>query len=672
MLTFSYREAFQWVVAAVLLLFGALIALFWINREYQIHLETVKQVREAYVSLRKAEVKAIIDQLAENIEFVREGVDSRLKSSVAEQTRTAIQIAEAIYESEKDEQSQEEIKKLIIDALMAIRFFNGNGYYWIHDTDHVLVAHPYRQDSIGSDDSRLIDSSGRFIIQDFVSAALSGPQGGFVSYYWPKPGVDELYHLVKGSRKVAGLMLFKPFNWVIGTGDYVEDVEAQAQQEELRRLAAVRYGEAGYIFNHDRNGICLNHINQEIIGQDRWEMLDAGGMKIVAELDRVGRQPGGGFLEYYASIDPRTGEPARKLSFVRSVEDWGWVFGGGVYLEDVESRLEALNKEMAGKLRANIIIAFISFGIILALALLIIRRLMLSFTRELDYVIAGEGTDDSKPIKIDRLRFTELREIAEKSNSMLAQKAKVQGQLAHARKMESVGMLAGGIAHDFNNLLHAMGGNLELLDRKIPEDHPGKKRIQTIQRSINRAAQLVRQMLLFSRKAEAQRQDMDLNRQVKEASEMLERSISKMISIELDLDKDARFINADPIQVEQVLLNLATNAADAMPDGGRLIIETSNVDVDEALANEHTELKSGQYILLTVSDTGCGMDEEILDKVFDPFFTTKEVGKGTGLGLASVYGIIKDHGGYISSHSQPGKGTTFKIYWPGVNTKLDN
>ncbi len=275
---------------------------------------------------------------------------------------------------------------------------------------------------------------------------------------------------------------------------------------------------------------------------------------------------------------------------------------------------------------------------------------------------------------ISTLSWSNLKLAGNLENYEQSRKArkKLQAQLLQSQKMESVGMLAGGIAHDFNNLLHAMGGNLELLDRKIPEDHPGKKRISTIQKAINRAAQLVRQMLLFSRKAEAQRQDMNLNHQVKEAAEMLERSISKMISIELDLDKDARFINADPIQVEQVLLNLGTNAADAMPDGGRLIIETSNVDVDEALVKEHTGLKKGGYVLLKVSDTGCGMDEETLDKVFDPFFTTKEVGRGTGLGLASVYGIIKAHEGYISCRSRPGKGTTFKIYWPGLNMKLDN
>ena len=258
-----------------------------------------------------------------------------------------------------------------------------------------------------------------------------------------------------------------------------------------------------------------------------------------------------------------------------------------------------------------------------------------------------------------------IRDITERKRAE-EERDKLQSQLLQAQKMESVGVLAGGIAHDFNNLLHIMGGNLELLDMKMSEDHPGKKRVRTIRKSMDRAAQLVRQMLQFSRKAEAKRQDMDINHQVKEAAEMLERTIPKMISIELSLDKETRFINADPIQVEQILLNLGNNAADAMPDGGRLIIETSNVDVDEALASEHTGLKKGEYVLLRVSDTGCGMDEETLDKVFDPFFTTKEVGKGTGLGLASAYGIVKAHDGYITCQSRPGKGTAFKVYWPAA------
>jgi two-component system, cell cycle sensor histidine kinase and response regulator CckA len=251
------------------------------------------------------------------------------------------------------------------------------------------------------------------------------------------------------------------------------------------------------------------------------------------------------------------------------------------------------------------------------------------------------------------------------------EREKLQAQLNQAQKMESIGILAGGIAHDFNNLLHAMGGNLELLDRKIPDDHPGKKRIPTIRKSMDRAALLVKQMLMFSRKADVWTQVLDLNQEIHDAVKLLERSIPRMISIELILDENAWSINADPIQVEQVLLNLGTNAADAMADGGRLIIETANITLDQDFVRHHTGAKPGKYVLMTVTDTGTGMDQDTLEKIFDPFFTTKEVDKGTGLGLASAYGIVKAHEGYITCRSQPGRGTSFKIYWPAVNTKLD-
>ncbi len=254
----------------------------------------------------------------------------------------------------------------------------------------------------------------------------------------------------------------------------------------------------------------------------------------------------------------------------------------------------------------------------------------------------------------------------EKRKRSEQEREKLQAQLAQAQKMESIGILAGGIAHDFNNLLHAMGGNLELLDMKIPDDHPGKKRVKTIQKSMDRAAHLVRQMLLFSRKADIRTQVLDLNQEIHNAAILLEQSIPRMISIELILDENAWSINADPIQVDQVLLNLGTNAADAMPDGGRLIIETANAALDQDFVRIHTGAKPGKYVLMTVSDTGFGMDKKTRDQVFDPFFTTKEVGKGTGLGLASTYGIVKAHEGYILCYSEPGQGTAFKIYWPAA------
>lgn len=251
-------------------------------------------------------------------------------------------------------------------------------------------------------------------------------------------------------------------------------------------------------------------------------------------------------------------------------------------------------------------------------------------------------------------------DITERKNAEEMQH-KMQVQLSQAQKMESVGMLAGGIAHDFNNLLHAMSGNVQLIGRNISAEHPDSKRIQSINKSIDRAAQLVSKLLFFSRKAETHRKKLDLNREIKDATAILSRTIPKMIRIDLKLSNDALPVYADPVQVEQVILNLGTNAADAMPQGGLMLVETRRVSLEE---DKYLGMPQGDYTVLCVSDTGTGMDKEVMEQIYDPFFTTKEVGRGTGLGLASVYGAVKAHNGHITCYSEPGQGTVFTIYWP--------
>jgi CheY-like chemotaxis protein len=195
-------------------------------------------------------------------------------------------------------------------------------------------------------------------------------------------------------------------------------------------------------------------------------------------------------------------------------------------------------------------------------------------------------------------------------------------------------------------------------------DHPDYDSLEAIDQAVKRAADLVRQLLLFSRKSEIQKKPVHLNQEVNQACRMLERTIPRMIEIEVRPGSRLWTVHADPVQIEQTILNLGGNAADAMPDGGRLLIETQNVVLDDDYVDGRLEAEPGRYVLLTVSDTGEGMDKETVEHIFDPFFTTKGVGRGTGLGLSSVYGIVKSHGGYINCYSEKGQGTSFKIYLP--------
>lgn len=246
----------------------------------------------------------------------------------------------------------------------------------------------------------------------------------------------------------------------------------------------------------------------------------------------------------------------------------------------------------------------------------------------------------------------------------ITERRTLEEQLRHAQKMEAVGQLAGGIAHDFNNLLTAILGYCHLMLDEMPEDHPLRQDLVEIQTAGDRAASLTRQLLAFSRRQMLLPQVVDVNLLVTQLEKLLRRLISEDVELVTALAPDLRPVTVDPATVEQILVNLAVNARDAMPTGGRLTIETSNVDIDDAYAVTHLTMTPGSYVMLAVSDTGEGMDAGTRARVFEPFFTTKEQGKGSGLGLATVYGMVKQSSGYIWVYSEPGHGTTFKVYFP--------
>ena len=253
----------------------------------------------------------------------------------------------------------------------------------------------------------------------------------------------------------------------------------------------------------------------------------------------------------------------------------------------------------------------------------------------------------------------------------VTERKKLEEQLRGAQKMEAIGRLAGGIAHDFNNLLTVINGYSEILLTRVEGGSPLAADLQEINKAGQRAATLTRQLLAFSRRQILEPKVLDLNPVISELEKMLRRLIGEDIELAARLDPAIGRVKIDPGQLEQVIMNLAVNARDAMPQGGKLSIETVNVELDEAYAAEHAGARAGSYVMLAVSDEGCGMDETVKSHLFEPFFTTKEKGKGTGLGLATVYGIVKQHGGYIWVYSEVGRGTTFKIHLPRVEGAVE-
>ncbi|HEV8508896.1 MAG TPA: response regulator [Gemmatimonadales bacterium] len=248
----------------------------------------------------------------------------------------------------------------------------------------------------------------------------------------------------------------------------------------------------------------------------------------------------------------------------------------------------------------------------------------------------------------------------------ITERKRLEEQLRQSQKMEAIGQLAGGVAHDFNNILTAIVGYTDLLAAEFGGNERQLEDLEEIRKAARRAAALTRQLLAFSRKQVLEPRIIDLNSVVLNLDKMLRSLISENIDLKTDLATNLAAARADPNQIEQVIMNLAINARDAMPEGGTLTIETSNATLDHAYAAQHVSVVPGDYVMLAVTDTGSGMDESTKARIFEPFFTTKPAGRGTGLGLSTVYGIVKQSGGNIWLYSEPGKGSTFKIYLPAI------
>jgi len=251
----------------------------------------------------------------------------------------------------------------------------------------------------------------------------------------------------------------------------------------------------------------------------------------------------------------------------------------------------------------------------------------------------------------------------------VTREVQLEKRLRQAGKMEAIGQLAGGIAHDFNNLLQVIKGYTDVTIQEMPDDAPWHDDLMEVAAAAKRAAELTRQLLAFSRRQVLHPTDLNINEVVDKLRKLIQRLIGENIELDFIPSHELGAVRADRGQIEQILINLCVNARDAMPNGGKIIIETENVLINNAYVQLHPEVQVGRYIMLTVTDTGCGIEKELLDKIFDPFYTTKEEGKGTGMGLATVYGIVKQHKGHINVYSEANKGTAFKIYLPRIERK---
>jgi signal transduction histidine kinase/CheY-like chemotaxis protein len=360
-----------------------------------------------------------------------------------------------------------------------------------------------------------------------------------------------------------------------------------------------------------------------------------------------------------AAAETRAGSDRRWIGSSAPIESSPWVVWVGYPRAVILAPAQPFKRRMAW-----LALLFVALGVTSAGVLGVrLTQPLHALARAAERISAGDYTQ-----RVEIRRDDEIGRLSTAFNTMagrIEHVRRLESQLLQAQKMEAVGQLAGGVAHDFNNMLTAIIGHAELVLADA-EESPLRDDVNEILKAAQSAAVLTHQLLIFSRRQVVQQQVLNLNSVIADAEKLLRRLIGDDITFVTELEPDLENVTGDPGQFQQVLVNLAINARDAMPDGGTLRIASANVDLTEAYTSTHATVEPGRYVILTVSDTGTGMDAETQERLFEPFFTTKPAGKGSGLGLATVYGIVKQSGGHIYVYTEPGHGTTFRIYLPGT------
>jgi len=534
------------------------------------------------------------------------------------------------------ERSLRDAQERAVKRLRSARFGDeGKDYYWIIGPDGRFLMHPYRPDLEGLDTDTVVGPDGAVlsVLVESMNVAVGEGEDGFIEYRWHwKDNLERL------QDKVSYVERFEPWGWIIGTGVYIDDMESDLAVIRRRLIMG------GLVMTALASGMALL-LSIRTMRLQKSESEAAMRLASSEENLRITLQSIGD-----AVIATDTDGRIRQMNSVaENLTGWRFSEVVGRSLKEVFTILD----EVTGAPLPSPVDQVLATGEVVTLAT---NTLLL--TREgAKLRIADSGApirDRSGAVAGVVLVFRDVTE-----------EFALQEQLRQVQKMEVVGQLAGGVAHDFNNMLAAIMGNAELMDMDMPADSGFRPQLAMIINGAKRAAELTQKLLTFSRKGTVMSSPLDIHNPIREAIALLQRSIDRNIRIEKRFGATAEQVVGDPTLLQNAFLNLGINARDAMPEGGTLTFTTRNLILEGVTGRElPADVLPGRYIEVTVMDTGLGMTTEVLEKVFEPFYTTKPVGRGTGLGLATVYGTVREHGGTIRVDSRPGQGTTVRMLLP--------
>jgi signal transduction histidine kinase len=617
-----------------------------------------------------------------SILFHKESSLERRKSELKNLNNIAVTIIKGFFDDYANGLlTEEDAQQQAIQVIKQLQYDGGVGYFWINDTMQPfprMIMHP----TIPELDDIILDSPDfnkalgieKNLFVAFVDVCLENGEG-YVDYLWPKPTPDGLS---KEQPKISYGQLFEGWNWIIGTGVYIDDIERDVQKrinavlKELKdTFSRVDIAESGYMYIFSGNKQFLIHPLLE--GTDGSLMINpATGKPIMDELIEASRTPE---IPYeYIWNKPQNVDEFKywKMAYISYFAPLDWYIGSSIYKDEIVDPARDLTRQI-------IILSLIFTTAAIILSLILSQNL----TKPLQKLMsAAQDIERGGTLKgqIPISGTMETMELGIILGNMIKSIKKTDDQLRQAQKMETVGTLAGGLAHDFNNMLGGIVGTLSLIENKLERDgiidkEPLEEYVSIMRECSLRATNMVQQLLSLSRKQEMNLTQIDLKDIIKNVMKICESSFDKSIQLNPIYTATPSIIKADATQIEQALLNFCINAEHSMTLmrskgetwGGILTISIDRLSTDDYFCQIHPEARFGTYYVLSVKDTGVGMDMTTVAKIFNPFFTTKKTGEGSGLGLSMVYNIIKQHDGFIDVYSEPEVGSNMKIYLPALS-----
>ena len=624
-----------------------LISFFIIFKNNQVKFNNeVSRIRADAVLEKKAAIKKEVLKVHDFIQHEKAQSIDKIKARLKARVREAHAIATAIYENNKDKDS-EQVKKIINDALRAIRFNNNRGYFFIYETNGLSVMHPILTQIQNTSLWDFTDIKGQYVIRNLSKIAKTQDEG-FLRWWWKKPADTQTEY-----EKIGYSKYFEPFDWFIGTGDYVLDYEEELKQELLKKINLTPYSGDRYIFIIDDNGLMLSHANKSRIGKNQINLTDENGFFIVKGILDIAKQ-GEGYLSYIDTEKPSTGLPEQKTSFVKQFDDWQWAIGFGAYFNDVEQLIKdkkiTLNRENKQELIQAVTLCLAIFVVLLLMSLALTRALRIRFNSYKQNVTEKALQLNELNINLESKVNDRTKEL-KKSNDELAltltDLKQTQLKLIETEKMASMVGLVSGVAHELNTPLGIMVTSLSMVEndiekfiQKLKSNQVTKKNLQQLEESNFLGFELLNNNLDKSITLVQKFKSLSLHNDIEKVQQFSLHTLTDAIK-----EKYRETLSKDNIKLTVELNDnaQANNCMSTITEVLEQLIENSLIHAFDDITSPSISIKiesTNNTITIAYSDNGKGFNQDDLDKAFEPFYTTKRNTNCTGLGLPIVYNQV--------------------------------